>query len=96
MKTITITLTEGEAGAVGYAIKRAMRDADSIDLKTRLESAYRILDEAPAEGVEEALSFLQDLQNNSDLSHHNRVRAAKLFLGLRGNPPAKTPYGGCP
>lgn len=61
MKTITLELTEEQAEAVGYAIRKAAREvkaqptfaADTYyrDLHSRLESSYTKLDTAPQKEV---------------------------------------------
>ena len=56
MKTYTMTVTEEQAEAIGYALMQAIRhnksrradgDHHAADLVLRLEAAYRVLDTAP-------------------------------------------------
>ena len=56
MKTYTMTVTEEQAEAIGYALMHAIKhnksrradgDHHAADLVLRLEAAYRVLDTAP-------------------------------------------------
>jgi hypothetical protein len=56
MKTYTMTVTEEQAEAIGYALMQSIKDNKSrradgdhhaADLVRRLEEAYRVLDTAP-------------------------------------------------
>ncbi len=90
MKTFTLTLTEDEAHAVGYALKNAVRalrapagplstqDPHKKDLVLRLERSYSKLDTAPEGDV------LRATVNELRKWHEWRLQTCPMYPGSDG------------